>query len=97
MHDQMQAIRGHSGEEEKNAINVTIDAFCRASDLRTNLKTHSGQCEHCTVFFPLDRAQWDVSSNLTTVILLNIYLSQHAQLRGTLRKLDFSEPQTLNL
>ena len=46
-------------------------------------------------FSPLDRAQWDVSSNLTTIILLNIYLSQRARSRGTLRKFHFSEFQTL--
>ena len=49
------------------------------------------------VFFPLDRAQWDISSNLTTVILLNIYLYQRARSRGTLKKFDFRESQTLNL
>ena len=49
----------------------------------------SAQCVHWTVFPPLDQAQWDILSNLTTVILLNIYLSQRARSRGTLRKLDF--------
>ena len=46
-------------------------------------------------FSPLDRAQWGVSSNLTTIILLNIYLSQRARSRGTLRKFHFSEFHTL--
>ena len=55
------------------------------------------QCVHWTVFFPFDRARWDISSNLKTVILLNIYLSQRARSKGTMRKLDFREPQTLNL
>ena len=49
------------------------------------------------VFFPFDRARWDTLSNLETVILLNIYLSQRTRSKGTMRKLDFREPQTLNL
>ena len=57
----------------------------------------SAQCVHCTVFFPFDRARWDTLSNLETVILLNIYLSQRTRSKGTMRKLDFREPQTLNL
>ena len=55
------------------------------------------QCVHCTVFFPFDRARWDLSSNLKPVMLLNIYLSQRTRSKGTLRKVDFREPQTLNL
>ena len=55
------------------------------------------QCVHWTVFFPFDRARWDTLSNLETVILLNIYLSQRTRSKGTMRKLDFREPQTLNL
>ena len=57
----------------------------------------TAQCVHCTVFFPLDRARWDLSSNLKSVMLLNIYLSQRIRSKGTLRKVDFREPQTLNL
>ena len=48
-------------------------------------------------FFPFDRERWDTLSNLETVILLNIYLSQRSWSKGTMRKLDFREPQTLNL
>ena len=55
------------------------------------------QCVHWTVFFPFDRERWDTLSNLETVILLNIYLSQRTRSKGTMRKLDFREPQTLNL
>ena len=58
---------------------------------------NSAQCVHCTVFFPFDRVRWDTLSNLVTVVLLNIYLSQRARSKGTLRKLDFRESQTLNL
>ena len=58
---------------------------------------NSAQCVHWTVFFPFDRARWDTLSNLETVILLNIYLSQRTRSKGTMRKLDFREPQTLNL
>ena len=57
----------------------------------------SAQCVHWTVFFPFDRERWDTLSNLETVILLNIYLSQRSRSKGTMRKLDFREPQTLNL
>ena len=57
----------------------------------------SAQCVHWTVFFPFDRARWDLSSNLKPVMLLNIYLSQRTRSKGTLRKVDFREPQTLNL
>ena len=57
----------------------------------------NAQCVHWTVFFPFDRERWDTLSNLETVILLNIYLSQRSRSKGTMRKLDFREPQTLNL
>ena len=57
----------------------------------------SAQCVHWTVFFPFDRERLDTLSNLETVILLNIYLSQRTRSKGTMRKLDFREPQTLNL
>ena len=57
----------------------------------------TAQCVHCTVFFPFDRERWDTFSNLETVMLSNIYLSQRSRSKGTLRKLDFCESQTLNL
>ena len=57
----------------------------------------SAQYVHWTVVFPFDRARWDLSSNLKPVMLLNIYLSQCTRSKGTLRKVDFREPQTLNL
>ena len=47
--------------------------------------------------FPFDRERWDTLSNLVTVVLLNIYLSQRSRSKGTLRKLDFRESQILNL
>ena len=58
---------------------------------------YTAQCVHCTVFFPFDRTRWDLSSNLKSVMLLNIYLSQRTRSKGTMRKLDFRESQTLNL
>ena len=89
-------LKNHSGEK-LNKCNQCDYVSSWAINLRTHLKTHSAQCVHCTVFFPLDRARWDTLSNLETVILLNIYLSQRTRSRGTMRKLDFREPQTLNL
>ena len=61
------------------------------------VKINNAQCVHWTVFFPFDRERLDTLSNLKTVILLNIYLSQRSRSKGTMRKLDFREPQTLNL
>ena len=93
-------------EEKSNKYNQCEFGCSDPSSLRSHMKLHSGgksnkcnQCTMCTLdsFFPFDRERWDTLSNLETVILLNIYLSQRSRSKGTMRKLDFREPQTLNL
>ena len=102
----------HNGKDDDDAGKAVAN-FCRLINRRQQQRLDRGgsmlgnamllgagcsaQCAHCTVFFPFDRARWDISSNLKTVILLNIYLSQRARSKGILRKVDFREPQTLNL
>ena len=81
----------------ENQSKVQMYNFLPLRDQNTDDLSTNAQCVHCTVFFPFDRARWDISSNLKTVILLNIYLSQRARSKGILRKVDFREPQTLNL
>ena len=88
--------------DHKGHLSTTLSAdkkytFCISKTSQELRMLSSAQCVHCTVFFPFDRVRWDTLSNLVTFVLLNIYLSQRARSKGTLRKLDFRESQTLKL
>ena len=104
--DSLTRVKSRDASASKNwgkavrltAWQMTVRYFTwRASYLYWTSSKSTAQCVHCTVFFPFDRVRWDTLSNLVTVVLLNIYLSQRARSKGTLRKLDFRESQTLNL